>query len=147
MTYICDYMRHVCSALWRSKKQSRGLMQSIVSGASQTFPVHLVGPIVCTVYTLCTFALLGHGAHAASMCSHAGSNPDLFPPPYVPLCQPVLIYLTLNILHARLYCANRGWSMQVSLARVCNSTILQMVQWTEPSVLLYGFIYVSQGPD
>ena len=87
--------------------------QSIRSAASQTFPVHLVG---CA--HLSTFALVGRMVHmllCATMCTHAGPNPDLFPPRYAPLCQPVLIYLAVNILRARLYVANRGWSMQVSL--------------------------------
>ena len=86
--------------------------QSLRSAASQTFPVHLVG---CA--HLSTFALVGRVVHlllCATMCTHAGPNPDLFPPRYAPLCQPVLIYLAVNILRARLYVANRGWSMQVS---------------------------------
>ena len=38
-----------------------------------------------------------------------------FPPPFVPLCQPVLIYLPLNIF-ARLYCANIPASIHASKA-------------------------------
>ena len=74
------------------------------SGASQTFPVHL----------------LRLGAHVDNDVRMR--DPDLFPTPYVPLCQPVLIYLPLNIF-ARLHCANTGWSMQVSIVRVCIFTI------------------------
>ena len=74
------------------------------TGASQTFPVHL----------------LRLGAHVDNDVRMR--DPDLFPTPYVPLCQPVLIYLPLNIF-ARLHCANTGWSMQVSIVRVCIFTI------------------------